>query len=173
MDRDSAAAGRNLPGEQIALLRLQISELKTKKNALSLGRKPIEAELSQLAGRVRSANTHKTRLTPEEYRQICGRQQKLKRKLAEIEVAINPLSSEIRRLCAEEDILRASCGMSISGVGEQSSGDGDLAKRLADIRDRWQQFAGDQTRVSSMRVMAAQFADDLNAVLSGRGRGAA
>lgn len=163
---------RRLPAEEMALLRLQISELKTKKSELLIKKKPIEAELSQLAGRVHSSKTHRTRLSPDEYRQICGRQSTLKRKLAEIEVAINPLSSEIRGLCAQEDILRASCGMSVGGVGEQSSSEGDLVARLSEIRDYWQQFAGDQTRVNSMRIMAAQFADEVTGALSGKRRGA-
>lgn len=163
---------RRLPAEEMALIRLQISELKTKKSELLIRKKPIEAELSQLAGRVHSSKTHRTRLTPDEYRQICGRQATLKRKLAEIEVAINPLSSEIRALCAQEDILRASCGMTVGGVGERSSGDGDLVARLTEIRDYWQQFAGDQTRVNSMRIMAAQFADEVTGALAGKRRGA-
>lgn len=156
----------------MALLRLQIAELKNKKGALSIKKKPMEAELAQLAARVRSSNSHRARLTPEEYRQICGRQSTLKRKIAELEVEMSPISAEIRALCAHEDVIRASHGLQIGGTREYSSGDADVVQRVIAIRDEWQQFAGDQTRVNSMRIMAAQFAEDLTAALAGVQRGA-
>lgn len=152
--------------EEIALIRLRVTELKNKKSELLLRKKPIEAELSQLSNRVKSQNSHRTRLSPEEYRQICGRQAALKKKLAQIEVDITPISAEIRRLHADEDLIRADSGMQISNIVQSTGGDVDFLRKVAQIRDYWQQFAGDQTRVNSMRIMAAQFAEQLTSAIS-------
>lgn len=152
--------------EEIALIRMRISELKAKRAEILIKKKPIEAEMGQLKARLKSQQTHKTRLTPDEFRSICGRQAKLRNKIAEIEVTLNPINTEIRNLCSEEDCLRAGNGIALSNIHDYASRDMDLLRKISDIRDQWQQFAGDQTRVNSMRIMAAQFADQLTSALT-------
>ena len=85
---------------ELAELSLESVDVQNKHQALLLKRKLIEAELSALKSRVRGANTHKTRLSNENYRQITNRQAVLAKKMAEIDVAVAPLKARLREIGA-------------------------------------------------------------------------
>ena len=147
---------------EIANLSFEASQIKLKHAELTEKTRAIDVELSNLKSRVISSKTHKTRLSAEEFRQICNRQQVLKRKKAEVESMANPLKAKLREIAALQSIGYATLEKDIPSVDPELS----IRKSVTDIRDRWMNFAEDQTRVNSMRIMAAQFSRELTEVLT-------
>lgn len=74
----------------------------------------------------------------------------------------NPLKAKLREIAALQSIGYATLEKDIPSVDPELS----IRKSVTDIRDRWMNFAEDQTRVNSMRIMAAQFSRELTEVLT-------
>lgn len=152
-----------------AELEMKAAAIKARHINLMLKKKPIELELSGLKSRVVSSNTHKTRLSPEDYRAICNRQQVLKKKLLEIEMLGGPLKQELRDIGS---LVTMSYAMqneempAIVKIPEDRLHNVLLRNLVIQLRDKWIGFAEDQTRVNSMRVMAAQFSRELTEIIS-------
>jgi len=152
-----------------AELELKASAIKAQHMDLMAKKKPIELELSGLKSRVVSSNTHKTRLSPEDYRAICNRQQVLKKKLMQIEMLGGPLKQELRDVAA---LISMSYAMqneempAMVKIPEDRLNNVLLRNLVIQLRDKWIGFAEDQTRVNSMRVMAAQFSRELTEIIS-------
>jgi hypothetical protein len=124
----------------------------------------IESELGQLTARVRGSSSHKTRLSPEEYRQICNRQSVLKKKIAETMVLLAQKNEERKRLNIEIDAAdpnRRKIRESIFSSDMQ-----EIGASIKELQSKWMAFAEDSTRVGSMRLMASQFSKDLTEILS-------
>ncbi len=154
----------------IANLAIQTNEILEQRSLILAKKKPIEAELSALAGRVRGSYSHRNRLSQEDYRQIVNRQTVLKRKLAEIEVEAAPLKTKLREIgllstlhyaTRHEEIAKERTEAAATSIDPAAA----MRKAIADLRGQWLAFAEDQTRVNSMRVMAAQFSRELTDLL--------
>ncbi len=152
-----------------AELELKASAIKAQHVNLMMKKKPIELELAGLKSRVLSSKTHATRLSPEDYRAICNRQQALKKKLLEIEMQGGPLKQELRDVAALSTMSYAMRNKEMPAmlkIPEDKLHNVLLRNSVIQLRDKWIGFAEDQTRVNSMRVMAAQFSRELTEIIS-------
>ena len=154
--------------EQLFNTNVEIIKLKDELDLVNKKRMSIQTTLAKLSLRVRSSNTSRTRLSPEEYRAICNEQSKLKTKLLKIEEEGMSIKKKIRELNAIETYERIEARKSISALNESKTLNqiGVNEIKIISLRDKWLNFAEDQTRVNSMRVMAAQFARELTELLA-------
>jgi hypothetical protein len=142
--------------------RVQVNRLQDKLADLGGRKRTLEVRLSEMGDRVRLSG--RRGLPPDIYRQICVEQGKLKKRILDIEREIQPLSREKRDWFAILDELEHRArAAGILPAGEDSS---TLRGRIVEIRDRYLDFAEDQTRVNSMRVMAAEFANCLTQAMA-------
>lgn len=140
-------------------LRAQIAVIREKKDALKLSKMELQARLAYLKNEIRSSG----RMAHSHYKQCCDDQRLYVRQLVEVEKQIIPLNRELQRLCQLEH----------STYAEQKSnaeaGDSfevqPMVTQLVALRQSYQDFAADPTRVSSMRQMAAEFVLRLNPII--------
>jgi chromosome segregation ATPase len=152
---------------EIANLNMESVDLKNKHAALVAQMKPIQGELASLKNRARTSNTHMTRLSPADYRQLCNRQTVLTRKLAELEVQASPLKARLREVGALSTLYYATrTGERADSSAASVATAADMRRAIVELRGQWLAFAEDQTRVNSMRVMAAQFSRELTDILA-------
>jgi hypothetical protein len=126
----------------------EISRLKNKKSELGLAKSNVQASLADVNAKFvgRLANSDFERLRKQRA-ELCRMQNELERQ-------IRPITEKIRNLSVEKDRY------------SQSSFPGkSTVEALAVIRDEYQQFAADKTRVASMRQMAAEFVMKLNPII--------
>ena len=125
-------------------------------------RMPIQAELTAIRNRLRVCSSTRFRLPPAEYRDLCLRQTQLVELLRDVESEAFPVKQKLRELTAARDAPSA------QRPARHSSVDAGLRAcgAITELRNRWSAFAEDQTRVNSMRVMAAKFCAELNQVLA-------
>lgn len=153
------------PAADLFEIDAEIASIQARRTPLILAKQKLEAERTTLNSRVKSSNGHRNRLSPEEYRQICNRQSVISRKTMEILNELAPLKTRLRELESLSTQFRAQMG--VLTPREQSVGRVDsLRPSVVAIRDKWLGFAEDQTRVSSMRVMASQIARELTDLLA-------
>ena len=69
------------------------------------------------------------------------------------------IKAELARLICENDKAR------MESKEKPAEVNSDVRGKLVQLRNKWQGFASDQTRVASMRLMANQFLDDLRPIL--------
>lgn len=144
------------PSEQNQVdLERSILDLKKKKSKFV--EKKIKKQLKASELKDILNNPH---LEKEDYTNAIDKRIKVKNSLSELEGLIIEINIEIgtkrKLLIAVSDHLR---GKKQIGVSE----DGTL-KKIAIIKEKYSQFAADNTRVSSMRIMAAKFVRELSAV---------
>ena len=153
---------------ELAELSLESVDVKNKHSAIVIKRKPIEAELASLTGRVRGSYSHRNRISQEDYRQLVNRQTVLKRQLAEMEVAAAPLKARLREIGALSTLYYATRidVRADEAMKAAMPADSQIRKTIIWLRGKWLAFAEDQTRVNSMRVMAAQFSRELTDILA-------
>lgn len=143
---------------------LEISRLRDEKSKLIAVKKDAEIILSELKGKLRET------LPMDQYRQYENRRNQKKKQIRGVEKRMDVLTSELSKWYALEAENRAS----LSVLGLVHADDGmitarmSLEKNIEALRNRYLSFAEDQTRVNSMRVMAAEFANHLTAVLRGK-----
>lgn len=139
-------------------------QLLEKKNALTIAKVDIQAKLSALRNRLRLQG----RLLPKlEYTQICQRQDQLKKKIVEIEKEIAPIKNRMTEIGnaehlfhaqQEKEQMEASRGLEVFASPV-------IVQELVSLRQQYQEFAADLTRVSSMRQMAADFVIKLSRII--------
>ena len=142
-----------------------IADLKEKCGALSIRKRTLESELATLNGRIRDT---KYRLPRAEYETVIRRQKKIKEQFVAIEKEREPLNQDLKRWYAMEDELRvkANLGLTVDGVRHDTLVlESPMKNKIIQLRNTHLQFAEDSTRISSMRLMAAQFANELTEIL--------
>ena len=144
---------------------LALNELLKKRTDLTLLKRDYEIELMALNRRVISSIQ---RLPPMEYKAICGKQITIKKKIHEIEKETVGLRTEIRDRNIYIDKLKKSLEVGFWDKKQQSR-DSDTSDtvitRITNLRNTYMEFASDPTRVSSLRTMAARFAEELEALI--------
>lgn len=134
-----------------------INELHKKRVELALQKRDIEIDLMALNKRVMSSTQ---RLPPQEYKDICAKQIRLKQKAAEIEKQIIHVKTEIR----DKSLLLESIRDHLRTNRDAPSS--PLKERLINLRNHYMEFASDATRVASLRTMASRFAEEIELILS-------
>ncbi len=140
----------------------EILRVAEKRQVLIDAKKLHEGRLSDIAALVSGRW-----LPRDQYADLVQEQATLKRRIRECDAAIAKLKAEIRlwQHMAQECKLRGQAVAELSrakNAPEQSK----VTDEIRTLRAKYLDFAEDQTRVNSMRVMAAQFANELTSVLA-------
>jgi len=140
--------------DESALIKIDqsITDLNTRKSTLSTQKKRLELELSTLNNRVRASD----RLPKDEYAAICRKQRECKDKIFSIDDQITQINNEISK--------KHNLGQEVRVEIKKNKSE-EIKTRLVKLRDDYLQFSSDATRVSSMRVMASQVAEQIEAII--------
>lgn len=126
----------------------EIVRLKNKKAELAIAKSDIQAKLAEIkadCGVMLEDTVYQKRMKERaSYLQM----------VADIERQIKPINEEIRRLSLEKD----------QGT-QYNISQRSIVESLVIIRDEYQSFAADKSRVGSMRQMAAEFVLKLNPII--------
>lgn len=145
--------------EELAL-REKIEHFITEKAAVTTRLTAAQADLSGLNSKCRTR-----RLRPEDYRKTCERQQRIKSQIAADVAHVQSINGHIRKLQAQVDALHVA-KQPAQSVAEVGDGRLDaVAAKLIEMRRYYLEFARDDTRVNSMRKLAAEFSSRLTEVL--------
>jgi DNA repair ATPase RecN len=123
-----------------------LKELHETRSTLSSQKIHLQGELSELNSRVRGKRIH-----PMEYQKVSSRQTQIKSLISEHEKRIVELNQQI-------------ASKHFAGLGGANDGN-DRLQALIALRNEYQAFAADKTRVGSMRQMAAEFVLKLNPII--------
>jgi len=123
------------------------------KDELILDKKELEADMSEINNSIRSRNHA---LPQEEYKALCKKQDEIKRKLVEYQGKINEVKTEIQKKNLMKDEISAEI---------RKDSPTDVLSAITSLKDYYVNFASDKTRVSSLRAMAAQFAEELESII--------
>lgn len=136
----------------------QLIDAKGQMDALAVQKKDIESRLTVLKNKIRCEGN----MPGEKYRQVCETQNSYSRSIVQIEKKMAPLRKRIQELAHQEHAeYRA-----LNGNGQHKPEDqAPIVAALVALRQYYQDFAADGTRVSSMRTMAADFVLKLNPII--------
>ena len=128
---------------------VKMNALHRQKVALCQRKAEIQAALSAFTAEVRGKRVQAGR-----YEHVCREQVGLKNELAGIERQLGELVQNIRDLSIESKVPAKDAGTGRSVIPV-----------LVGLRDEYEAFAADATRVSSMRRMAAEFGMKLTRII--------
>lgn len=138
--------------QNILDVELSINTLVGQKDLLVLTKKEYELEMSILKNKLRSGG----RMNDSTYKSICDKQDKLKRNILSIERSMSELNTEILNKSGLKEKLRLEFKKT-EGI--------NIKSELIVMRDFYINFASDNSRVSSMRAMAAEFSKQLEVLI--------
>ena len=139
------------------LLNLEESILNSKNayDDLILKKRQLEFDLSQINHEVRIAG----KMPDDKYAAYCENQNRIKKEIFDLGKPINELSAEISRKHLMVDRIK-------SHLSLNKSLNSSIEERLVEIRDRYNAFSSDATRVSSTRIMASKFVEEVQDLLN-------
>lgn len=126
----------------------EIARLKTKKSGFSESKRDIQTELAELNAKFVG------RLNNGTFAALQKKRAELCRMLNDTESSMRKISDEIRKLSVEKENTKQARPSNKTTV-----------QALVAVREEYQQFAADKTRVGSMRQMAAEFVLKLNPII--------
>lgn len=126
----------------------EIVRLKNKKAGITVAKSDIQAKLAEIKAECGM------NMEDSKYQKKMKERASYLQMLAEIERQVIPINEEIRRLSLEKD---QSTNYNVS----QKS----IVELIVAVREEYQAFAADKTRVGSMRQMAAEFVVKLNPII--------
>lgn len=129
----------------------QINALKERKRGITGSIMALQTELASINGRC------KTRLPNHEFQKLQSRRSEVIDTKQRLEMQAGEIQSEIARISIEK--------MKPSAAPPKA--DSDVVSQLVAMRDYYQNFSADATRVSSTRIMAAEFVGKLNPIIRG------
>lgn len=146
----------------IAEIRARVDRLLGEKGDLSSRKREIETQLGTIKNRIRAGG----RLDRKYYDEQIARQKKISMEKLNIEREISRINGELRDLYSKDQEIKseAKAREQICGISETQ-----VILWLSDLsalRTKYIQFSEDNTRVNSMRLMAAQFAAELDALIN-------
>lgn len=141
--------------QQVGELENSITELKSLKSKLSLEKRQFEISISALSNRVRTAN----RLPDREYKDICRKQHEIKEKILLIESQLIEITNNIRK----KTTLKENINNELENINNNDPG---IINKIKNLKNKYIEFSGDNTRVASMRLMASQFIEELERIIN-------
>ncbi len=141
--------------EHEAIVR-EMEEIALKRADAGKRRLEIVGKLNDLLNRIRQSRAAGKRLPNDEYLAICKKQGSLQKALPSVEIELAELAARRRALQVRHEALR---------THHTRAGESPAMERLRVIRKEYADFAGDATRIASMRTMAATFAEQIGEVL--------
>lgn len=139
--------------EKKFIIEEEIVSIKEQYDFTVIEKKKIEQSLADYRAIIRTNGM----MDDKNYVEIVEKQNKLKQKQKDFEYKLIDLKGNIRRLETEKERLRV--------LGKKTS-ISDTKDQLVQIKNKYISFAADQSRVSSMRTMAAKFAEELETIIS-------
>lgn len=136
-------------------IRSNINDLNEKKRSLGMEKQTLEAQLSVIRNKIRG---RVGRMPPPEYQALTRKQGEIYQKVLNINQQIIDIKSEI----SKKSILEMNIDNELnSSVPEKIT----ITSKLQTLKSKYMAFASDMTRVSSMRVMASQVAEEIDAII--------
>jgi len=140
-------------------------ELKQRERALEKRRDELLVEKQRHAtqlSNIKQLVKDSGRMEDSKYRQCCQAQTRHVQAIAKIEGLLAPIKHELREIIVREFEDRQ---VSIEVRSVETLRLKQTVQALVTLRENYQRFAADHTRVSSMREMTAKFVLDLNEVI--------
>lgn len=146
-------------------LRDEIHRLKKERQDFCDQKAEAQMRLTKIRNLIRSGG----RMTAFKYKETCDSQSKQVAKIQQIDKRLGSLKLEIQKLCDQEHYSGVLPVPRPLAVAVDSDAHGLFRKEhiesLVALREKYQQFSADHTRVASMRTMAAEFANALNPII--------
>ncbi len=149
------SSGFNPTAKDLLLLDEKLIDLKNQKRALISDKTSAERTLAVLKGKYNECEYNS-----EEFKKIKSDRAAVKADYLQVELKIRKLNEEITYKAS----LRNEVQFHLSG--KKISNINDLAtKKLVALKEKYNSFAKDRTRVASMRIMAAEVRDELEKII--------
>jgi len=138
-------------------------KLLEEKEKLCIEKKHHEVKLAKIKNLIRTSKN----MSGGTYSQCCQSQDRHKFAIGAIQEKLLKIKTQLRIIYDEENdkyeriIVQQGGGTSV----KHALINRDVIIKLSEIRQQYQEFAADSTRVSSMRQMAAEFVVKLNPVI--------
>jgi hypothetical protein len=132
------------------------SQLSTERTKLVVEKQQIQAKLTAIKNLVRSSG----RMPHEKYRQCCEAQTNYLKQLSEIEQRFAAANDQLTQLAVEMSAPKS--------PEEKKSRNWDsptVITELCSLRQEYQEFSADGSRISSKRQMASEFVLKLNGII--------
>lgn len=143
-------------------LKKERSDLHQKRSALAILKRGHESLLSDIRSQVRTGG----KMNQEKYRQCVETQNRTTKAMLKIEEALSGMKfrlREIEDLIHADNITRKEATRALTDDPPiESRG---IIKDLVSLRQEYQEFAADPTRIASMRQMASEFVVKLNPII--------
>jgi hypothetical protein len=152
--------GAALPSHDLLAIRSQIHDLKEERESLKEKKRVTQVQLTKIKNLVRTGG----RMPNEKYKQCCDAQSKYVAQIQTIEKRMGTIKLEIQRLADLEHYHPESPTAPKQVMKPEPMGR-ECIEALVALREKYQAFSADHTRVSSMRTMAAEFAFQLNPII--------
>ena len=146
--------------EDIVTAAAEVEKLKSRADEVRKRKAKIENELQGINYRFKAK---KTRFDTDEYRGLIKRQMQLKVMLNDVITEIDPIKAEIRKWAMLETEARARMYKDQPQI--TVSVDQGIKDKVIAIRNKYLEFSEDGTRISSMRLMASEIANDLTKLI--------
>ena len=144
--------------ETITDIEEAINKLQAQRDVFMLNKKQFETELSNLNAKVRSRTSY---LSENDYQGICRRQSVIKNSLNGIQTTLTEYKHKINEKLILKEKLRNKIKFDVN-ISTNS------IDKIILLKDKYQEFASDQSRISSMRVMASQFCQELELIIANK-----
>ena len=144
-------------------LRDEIYRLKAKRSELSVEKSEVQAKLTKIKNLIRTSGL----MPREKFKACCDSQNQYSAKIGKLDEQLGKLKLQIQKLCDQDHFSSfAHIGRNLPRIAEHQHALGkEQIQELVFLREKYQQFSADHTRVSSMRTMAAEFANALNPII--------
>jgi hypothetical protein len=141
-------------------LRRQLADLTKERVGYVTAKKSYEAELVQITAEIRGNHN----IPRDRWNKLLARQAESKRFLFATEQRLFALGPQIKKLNQMISELESTEYVAKRLVLQEQQAP-DIVRRLSELREKYAAFGADNTRVSSMRLMATQFANELEALI--------
>ena len=145
--------------ETLESLETQMSEIDSQRSNLVMQKKAIESEQCSLTMEVR---TNKN-IPQARWHKILRRQQELKTSQSMIDGKLSEFTNQKKVISRMIHAIK-------NKVAEEDDAAKSMRTCIFDLREKYAAFAADATRVASMRQMAAQFVNEIDAVLRSKAK---
>ncbi|MCM5682923.1 hypothetical protein M8A51_25655 [Schlegelella sp. S2-27] len=146
--------------ETISSLEAQIVDVDDERSQLVAQKKQNESELSDIATEIRTNRC----LPRDRWNRLLRNQNLLKRANSQLDAKLGELTTKRKKLHSLIDGVKRDNGFK---AGAREEREKTIRQHLLALREKYASFSADGTRVASMRRMAAEFAIEIDSILSG------
>lgn len=131
-----------------------MAQLKSERAGLIQAKSGLETQLAEIKARC------STRLPQYEYHRLQQERTELVRQMGNIQSRFGAINEEISKLALEENAANQA-----RRADRAADAPSDLVSALSALRQEYQEFSADTSRISSMRAMASEFVLKLNPII--------